>query len=305
VRTLLLALLVVALAVVGPVAVAVWLVVPRLLDPIVMAAAVEEAGAAELLRQRAAERVAEEVREETGIPVTATSMLERIMAEVLDDQWVAAATVSVVIAARGSGAESAAVLELAGPKERLAARWPEVLRALYLSLPTCGAEALPEPGRPPTCRPEGLSPEAALAGLADLPGPEVVLTDVPDQQEVRPLRWEAADWAASVSRRNRLLVAGAALAALLALPLVAPRGSRLMWLGRGLVAPSLILAGAGVALLGVAALAEEGVADTTARLAAHLYTPTLLGSIVVLLVGGGLAFAGGPPARRPRSALVP
>ncbi|MGH9169226.1 MAG: hypothetical protein ACRD02_15510, partial [Acidimicrobiia bacterium] len=78
----------------------------------------------------------------------------------------------------------------------------------------------------------------------------------------------------------------------------------LVWLGRGLVAPSLILAGAGVALLGVAALAEEGVADTTARLAVHLYTPTLLGSIVVLLVGGGLAFAGGPPARRPRSALV-
>jgi hypothetical protein len=303
VRTLVLALLVVALAVVGPVAVAVWLVVPRLLDPIVMAAAVEQAGVAELLRQRAAARVAEEVREATGVPVTATSMLERIMAEVLDDQWVAAATVSVVIAARGSGAESAAVLELSGPKERLAARWPEVLRALYLSLSVCGAEVAP--GRPPTCRPEGLSPEAALAGLADVPGPEVVLADVPDQQEVRPLRWEAADWAASVSRRNRLLVAGAALAALLALPLLAPPGTRLMWLGRGLVAPSLILAGAGVALLGVAALAEEGVADTTARLAAHLYTPTLLGSIVVLLVGGGLAFAGGPPARRPRPALVP
>ncbi|MGH9052893.1 MAG: hypothetical protein ACRDWX_07780 [Acidimicrobiia bacterium] len=302
-RTLVLALLVVALAVVGPVAVAVWLVVPRLLDPIVMAAAVEEAGVAELLRQRAAQRVAEEVREATGVPVTATPMLEGIMAEVLDDQWVAAATVSVVIAARGGGADSVAVLELAGPKERLAARWPEVLRALYLSLPLCGAEALPEPGRPPTCRPEGLSPEVALASLP-VPGPEVVLADVPDRQEVRPLRWEAAGWAGSVSRQNRLLVAGAALAALLALPLVAPRATRLIWLGRGLVAPSLILAGAGVALLGVAALAEEGVADTTARLAAHLYTPTLLGSIVVLLVGGGLAFAGGPPARRPRSALV-
>lgn len=282
------ALMVLVLAVVGPLAAIALVMVPRITDPEVVVPAVRRSGADLALRRWAAEVVVTAVRERTGSPIERTPGMEALMAEIIDDQWLDEAARAMVASIE---AGRPVPVDLAPLEARLAARWPEVSRIMVASLPICGRDESPLDGVSLRCQPlDDVERQLVVTGLVEVVGPGSVLEAVPDRVELRSAWTERAHRAVVAGRRQRVRLAALSGAALLLLVLVAPR--RLMWLGRGLLAPALILVGVGVLLLAGAALFDTGAVAAVFEVLAAAYGPLLVGSAVLLVMASGLAFAG-------------
>lgn len=288
-RTGLLALLVLASAVLGPMAVLGLVVLPDLLAD-ALAEELAEAGVIREVRFRAADRVVEGVREETGAPVRRTPALNDVMAEILPEEWFEGAAGAVVGAVRAALEEDApqeAAIDLREPKDRLAGRWAAVAEALYRSLPDCAPDQEPVEEGTIRCRSAELSAEQAVRLQ---PGPRLVLRDVPDTARVPVLGGDLLRAPLSLAHRQANLLGSVQLAVLVLLPAAAPVGRRMAWLGWGILFPGLVLVLAGVVLLVLGALLGEGVTGAVLRAVMAVYGPVLLGGAVVMVAGAGLGF---------------